>query len=291
MMDGDAQGRITRHRHETALGSWTVATCQPHPRLAGLVATTWYGEGRVSYQRDRILPGGQAYLLINLGPLQYLVEPGPPETRVPFRDLWYSGAQQRPLDTEAPHGNALLGVAFHAAGAWGVLGVEQQALADRVLPLADVLGDGVLALRQRLLETPGIEARLQQVEDWLLARMAPRRGVHPAVQWALQRIGASRGQVSVATLARDSGYTRKHLAGLFTRQTGHSPKVLARVHRFRAALALLGGPRPVPWAELAACCGYYDQSHLVRDFRAFSGCSPADFARHARPDPDSIVVR
>ena len=63
------------------------------------------------------------------------------------------------------------------------------------------------------------------------------------------------------------------------------------MHRFRAALALLGGPRPVPWAELADCCGYYDQSHLVRDFRAFSGCSPADFARHARPDPDSIVVR
>jgi AraC-like DNA-binding protein len=160
-----------------------------------------------------------------------------------------------------------------------------------VLPLADLLGDGVLALRQRLLETADITARLQRTEDWLLARLAPRRGVHPAVQWALQRISASRGQVSVATLARDSGYTRKHLAGLFARQTGLSPKVLARVHRFRAALALLGDSRSVPWAELAACCGYYDQSHLVRDFRAFSGCSPAEFVRHARPDADSIVVR
>lgn len=290
-MDGDAQSRITRHRHETALGSWTVATCQPHPRLAGLVAAIWYGEGRVHYQRDRILPGGQTYLLINLGPLQYLVEPGPPETRVPFRDLWYSGAQQRPLDTEAPHGNALVGVAFHAAGAWGVLGVEQQPLADRVLPLADLLGDGVLGLRQQLLEAPDPGSKLLRVERWLLSRLAPRGGVHPAVQWALQRIAASAGQVSVATLARGSGYTRKHLAGLFARQTGLSPKAHARVQRFRAALALLGRSERVPWAELAADCGYYDQSHLLRDFRAFSGCSPAEFVRHARPDADSIVVR
>lgn len=290
-MDGDPRDRITRHRHETELGTWTVATCRPHPRLSGLVATIWHGEGQVSYARDRILPGGGSYLLVNLGPLQYLVEPGPPEVRVPFRDLWFSGAQQRPLDTEAPHGNALVGVAFHGAGAYALLGVEQQELADRVVPLADVLGDGVLALRQRLLEAPSIERRLSLVEDWLLARLAPDRGVHPAVQWALQRIAASHGQVGIATLARESGYTRKHLAGLFARQTGLAPKVLARVQRFRAALGFLGRSEVVAWAELAARCGYYDQSHLVRDFRAFSGCSPADFARHPRPDADSIVMR
>lgn len=290
-MDADPRARISHHRHDTALGSWTVATCRPHPRLRGLVASIWHGEGRVSYQRDRILPGGNTFLLVNLGPPQYLVEPGPPEARVPFRDVWYSGAQQRPLDTEAPHGNALVGVAFEGAGGWGVLGVEQRELADRVLPLADLLGDGVLALRQRLLETRATEARIGLVEDWLLARLAPRRGVHPAVQWALARIAATRGQVSVATLARDSGYTRKHLAELFARQTGLSPKLVARVQRFRAALTLLGESAVVPWADLAAQCGYFDQSHLVRDFRAFSGCAPGDFARHARPDAGSIVVR
>lgn len=290
-MDADPRARISHHRHDTALGSWAVATCRPHPRLRGLVASIWHGEGRVSYQRDRILPGGNTFLLVNLGPPQYLVEPGPPEARVPFLDVWYSGPQQRPLDTEAPHGNALVGVAFEGAGGWGVLGVEQRELADRVLPLADLLGDGVLALRQRLLETPASEARIALVEEWLLARLAPRRGVHPAVQWALARIAATCGQVSVATLARDSGYTRKHLAELFARQTGLSPKLLARVHRFRAALALLGRSDAVQWAELAAHCGYFDQSHLVRDFRAFSGCAPGDFARHARPDAGSIVVR
>ena len=79
--------------------------------------------------------------------------------------------------------------------------------------------------------------------------------------------------------------------GLANGQTGLSPKAHARVQRFRAALALLGRSERVPWAELAVGCGYYDQSHLLRDFRAFSGCSPGEFVRHARPDADSIVVR
>ncbi len=85
------------------------------PRLSEIVASMWFGEGKVAYQRDRILPSGQSQLLINLGPPQYRIEPGPPEVRVPFVDVWYSGLHQGPIDTEAPHGNALLGVAFSRA--------------------------------------------------------------------------------------------------------------------------------------------------------------------------------
>ena len=82
----------------------------------------WFGEGKTAYQRDRILPSGQSQLLINLGPPQYRIEPGPPEVRVPFVDVWYSGLHQGPIDTEAPHGNALLGVAFSARGTFPWLG-------------------------------------------------------------------------------------------------------------------------------------------------------------------------
>ena len=82
----------------------------------------WFGEGQVAYQRDRILPSGQSQFLINLGPPQYRIEPGPPEVRVPFVDVWYSGLHQGPIDTEAPDGNALLGVAFCARGTFPWLG-------------------------------------------------------------------------------------------------------------------------------------------------------------------------
>lgn len=289
-MASSTAARVSIHRHQSALGCWTVAVCQPDPRLAGIVAAMWFGEGSVSYARDRILPSGQSQLLINLGPPQYRIEAGPPERRIPFRDIWYSGLHQGPIDTEAPHGNALLGVAFTACGGYPWLGHDLSGLADRIIALADALGDSVLALRQRLLDTPDIAQRFELVERWLIARLNPRAVVHPAVRWAVDRIAASGGHVSVDALARQTGYTRKHLALLFQRQVGFGPKALARVHRFKSALALLGAADEVPWATLAAQCGYYDQSHLVRDFRAFSGYAPSEFLRRGRPDGGSVVV-
>ena len=110
-------------------------------------------------------------------------------------------------------------------------------------------------------------------------------------QWAVDRIEASAGQINVDELARQTGYTRKHLNMLFQRQVGLGAKALARVHRFKSALSLLGTRFEVPWAELAQHCGYYDQSHLVRDFKGFSGYAPSEFLRRARPDSGSVVVR
>ena len=116
--------RLQTFTHQSPIGHWSVSVWQVDPRLRELVASLWFGEGRTAYQRDRILPSGQSQLLINLGPPQYRIEPGPPEVRVPFVDIWYSGLHQGPIDTEAPHGNALLGVAFTARGGFPWLGAS-----------------------------------------------------------------------------------------------------------------------------------------------------------------------
>ncbi len=286
-------GRIVEHRQDDALGCWRVAWCRPHPALADFVELYWFGEGRVNYQRDRILPGGGSHLLVNLGPTQYrLVDgAGGREHREPFRDLWYSGLQQGPLDTEAPHGQALIGVLFRTAGARPILGHDAHLLADRVLPLSGLLGDGCLALRERLLHCADDARRFACIEGWLLQRLDRRRAAHPLVDAVLAGIAGSGGQASIDSLTRAERCSRKHLASLFARDVGIGAKTLSRLHRFRTALGLLDGVDRVPWAELALHCGYYDQSHLTRDFRAFSGCAPGELLRRARPDRSSIVVR
>jgi AraC-like DNA-binding protein len=283
--------RLQTFEHDSPIGRWTVTTCVPDAGLEQIVATLWFGSGHVAYQRDRILPSGQSQLLINLGPPQYRIEPGPPERRVPFVDVWYSALHQGPIDTETPHGTALLGVAFTPCGAFPWLRTEVGDLTDRIIALADALGDGVLALRERLLNTASIAERFALVERWLLRRLSPRHDVHPAVRWSVGRIAATGGRIPVAALAIETGYTRKHLAQLFERQVGLSPKALSRVHRFRGAMHLLNDPERIPWAALADQCGYYDQSHLTNEFRLFSGLTPTELARHSRPDPQSVVIR
>jgi AraC-like DNA-binding protein len=290
-MDGATPGRVQRLHNDNALGHWFVDLCAPRPELAAHVDLLWYGEGRVNYLRDRILPSGGSYLLINLGPTQYRIDPGPPEQRVGFDDIWYSGPHTGPIDTEAPTGNALLGVAFKPCGSHAWLGLAAAGLAQRTLPLADLVGDSARELREQLLSLRDSQSRIARVEEWLLRRLDPRRATHAAVEWSLRQLDATQGQTTIAQLARTTGFSRKHLGTLFAEQVGLSPKALARVLRFRSALQRLEGATHVPWCDLAASCGYFDQSHLTRDFRAFCGFAPGEFLGHVRADATSIVLR
>ena len=290
-MDGGGHGRITHYHHRDALGEWTLATCEPHPALRGAIQALWYGEGQISYQRDRILPSLNAYLLINLGPPQYQILPGPPEQRVPFRDIWFSGLHQRPIDTEAPHGNALLGIALHPAGLRPWLSADLRHTGDQVLPLSDLLGDGVLALREALLNRRDLVERFDCVQHWLLQRWRDQRQIDPALQQLLRHIEGSAGQLRLEAAAEALGLSRKHLSRRCLEQTGMTPKALARICRFRAAVSWLQRQDRVPWTDLALRCGYADQAHLIRDFRHFSGLTPGEFLRHAQPDSGSIVIR
>jgi AraC-like DNA-binding protein len=284
-----AAGAIEIHRHDSALGAWDVAMRRPHPALRQHVAQLWHGTGQVTYERDRILPQARSYLLINLGPPQYLFLPGPPEVRVVFDDIWFSGLHEGPIETSAPHGSVLLGVAFSASGAAAVLPWSQAELANRTGPLLDLVGPTALRLRERLLNTDTVSERLDLVEDWLLDTCISGRSVHPLVHWTLARIRQSGGCVRAEELAREAGCSRKYLGNLVGRAVGLPPKSLARIYRFQQALTRIGDTRD--WALLAADCGYYDQSHLIRDFQQFSGLAPAAFARSAQPDPGSVVVR
>ena len=285
----DLASRLHLRRHDSALGRWTEAWCDPHPGLAAAVSGLWLGEGRVTYRRDRLLPRGMSFLLFNLGPRQYLIDPAGGRRR-PFDDVWFCGQQEGFLETEAPHGTRLLGVAFAPAGAYSVLGAPQGELAGSVLPLSDLLGDGVRALRQRLLETAGVRDRLEQVERWLLARLEVGRATHPVTRWGVERIRGAAGWLRVEELAAESGLSRQRVHELFRREVGLAPKVLARIHRFHRALALLRDSREMPWAQLAVECGYYDQSHLVRDVRAFAGCAPRELLAAPAPDAATLVV-
>lgn len=283
--------KINVFRHDSPLGSWTVTTLEPHALLRGIVRSIWQGEGRVTYARDRILPGGQSYLLVNLGPPQYLVAPGADERRIPFDDAWFCGISERPIDTEAPHGSVVVGVELTTTGSAALWPWRQAEHANHIGPLEDLLGAGAAHLRERLLHTASAAGRLLLLEDWLLARCVTGRRIHPLVHWATQRLAESGGGVRTAVLARDAGCSRKHLVDLFSRQVGLPPKTLARVHRFRKALGVSRSSPSPSWSEIAVACGYYDQAHLIHDFQQFAGMPPAAFSRLAMPDSASIVVR
>lgn len=94
--------------------------------------------------------------------------------------------------------------------------------------------------------------------------------------WAWDRLLATDGRVGVAELAAGTGWSARHLQSRFRDQVGLTPGTARRVLRFGRAAGLVGRGSD-PLAGIAAACGYADQAHLTREFRALAGLPPAAF--------------
>jgi AraC-like DNA-binding protein len=100
------------------------------------------------------------------------------------------------------------------------------------------------------------------------------------------RLLTRRCDLTVAEVADEIGYSRRHLAQLLTAETGHGPKTVQRLARFDAARRAVAATVPAgsTLAEVASRTGYYDQSHLVRDFHEFAGLGPSDWLAAELPN-------
>ena len=94
---------------------------------------------------------------------------------------------------------------------------------------------------------------------------------------AWTRIVNSGGLVPIRSLVDETGWSQKHLISQFREHIGLAPKMFARVMRFGSALDRLRRRDHASLTELALDCGYYDQAHLTRDFREFSGVTPGAY--------------
>jgi len=109
------------------------------------------------------------------------------------------------------------------------------------------------------------------VEHYLLSVFHPGNE-DPVIRSACERLAASGGNCRIADLARQFGLSQRSLERRFLDHIGATPKKVSRVIRLRNALsqrALLPS-----WAEVACAVGYYDQSHMIRDFLELYGMAP-----------------
>ncbi len=120
----------------------------------------------------------------------------------------------------------------------------------------------------------GGEARVSVLVRALERAIERAPGPDARVVRAVDRIVATHGAEPMARLAELSAVTPRHLQRLFADQVGVTPKLLARIRRVQRVFAAWRDA-PGTWSRVAAECGYFDQAHLVRDFRELAGGAPA----------------
>jgi transcriptional regulator GlxA family with amidase domain len=157
-------------------------------------------------------------------------------------------------------------------------------LTNQTIRLDDVLGEAGRLLVDRLQDAPDRARRFALLEAFLMARIEGAKAPPPEISWAWQRLATTGGTQSIGELAVGLRCSRRHLIALFREHIGLPPKPLARILRFGRAVRLLDRCNDLRWSEVALNCGYYDQSHMNRDFLEFAGTTPTEYLRLRLPD-------
>jgi len=253
------------------------------PVVAGYIGYRLTGCAPGSHQG---VPGPTMTTVISLAdPIELTVMPDPGQRPARFGAL-VSGLHTRPatvLRTPVQHGVHL---DLDPLGARALLGMPAAALGATVVELQDLLGALAGELTDRLATAATWPRRFAILDDVLSRRLAAASSglVAPEVAHAWRRLVESGGTLRVGDLASEVGWSRRHLGARFGAELGLSPKAAARTLRFDRARRLLTAARPPSLAETAAICGYADQAHLTREWRALAGCTPGAWRAEELPN-------
>ena len=248
----------------------------PDPALQPFVRCYWMlSADATDAQRDPepALPDGSPELIFNFGD--------------PFRAVGNNGeAIEQPVlmlvgqitgpFTVVPTGRMdLIAVRFRPHGA-ALVCDDLGAITDTWTEGSVLPAPGLVSLHAHLRQTSDLNARVTLIDAWLRECVALRPAADAAVAAAVQAIEESHGMVALDALAATLGCSLRHLQRRFAVQVGIAPKLLARIRRFQRVFSAWRDDAG-SLARVAAECGYFDQSHLIRDFRELAGTAPAAF--------------
>lgn len=249
---------------------------RPSPLLARFLECFWFlsAEDAAGAPPESVLPDGCTELIVHLGePFRRFDDAGAPETQP---GAFFVGQMTRPLVVQPSRRPKAMGIRFRPGGALALVGVPMPDLSNRVVVLDDLWGHAGRDLEEALHDARSDAQRIAIAEKFLLKRLASARR-DGAVEEVVRAILANRGRERVRALPARVGLGERQLERRFLAAVGLSPKTFSRIVRFQNLVRL--ARRSDGWAAAAADCGYFDQSHLVRDVRDFAGVSPTNLLR------------
>lgn len=245
------------------------------PPLDSVVRCFWFLRGDLGVDApETVVPDGRLEIVLHLAEPFSRMEPGTLARRQPRAIL--SGQLTAPIDLR-PNGYAdIVGVRFRTAGAAAVVPAPLDELTDRVDSLAGLVPGLEPALFDAVapLESP---AERTDALVRVLSRFVLRDGDELAAA-AIRALGAAHAP-RVADVADRLGVSARTIERRVAGVSGLAPSLLRRVLRFRRVFPLLESAPRRRWARVAARAGYFDQAHLIRDFRQFAGAPPTAFFR------------
>jgi AraC-like DNA-binding protein len=254
----------------------------PSPALSRYVDCFWWMEsksGVESSHPETICPDGRVELIFNCADrFRRYHSSGIVETQP---QSIVTGQISEAVTIEPTGPVRLFGIRFRPDGAYPIFRFAQSEITDKIVELGEVWGSIARSLEARVFEASTNLARVAIVERVLIENLRTDLFDH-LLNRAVAKIIAVEGNISIDSVSRYAGMSGRQLERKFHTRIGLSPKGFAQIIRFQKVLRLIDHEKSPRWAGIAVDCGFFDQSHLIRDFSRFSGRDPAGFLGHSR---------
>lgn len=224
-------------------------------------------------------PTGFASMVFNYGD-GYWVGNGKHESvRAPSAFLTGQATQSYVLNLSGRIG--MVGIVFRPSGLSSLFGLPMYEFTDERVNLTDVLGKSLQSLHEQIQEADSPGSRVRLVDQFLSRQLLKKGVVVDRTDYTANLIVERKGVVNVSELMDELYVCRRQFERQFLQKVGVSPKYYARIRRIGYLCAQLAGQRwqLSDWHDLIYQCGYYDQSHFIREFTQFTGKRPSLYVK------------
>lgn len=232
------------------------------------------GRGLPGY--ERLFPNNKTEIFFNFGDT---VKGCGEDDQLAIRENIVSGVKQRFFDFYPPTHYFMAGLRFTLFGFKQLFNIPSCLFTDNSFPVNDVLGKDIRFMQEQLFEATDHNTIFSILTEWIMSYLSKASFTEINIWRRLER-KIHDPNLSIAALLDDEmGYSRKHAIKLFKNHAGLSPKEVQKVIRFDKTLKKISQVPIKSWAGFAYECGYADQSHLIREFKNFSGYTPVEYVQ------------
>lgn len=259
----------------------------PSPLLSPFIKQYWALETNAHANKEhmqRIVPNGLMELTIYLGEKPAVVDP----EKTIHENTTLSGQLNKFYDLKIKGHLSLFSISFLPYGAMMFFNVPLNELYNKNIPLKLIVGNKIISLEERLYETKSFEGKVQLVESFLIAQLHKHHKSYELkrIYNTIFEINKYHGLLNVDTLAENACLGRKQFERTFLDHIGTTPKQFLKIVRFQNAIFQKQINNTLSLTELAHLCGYYDQAHMVNDFKSISGMTPKQYFSDCKPYSD-----
>ena len=231
-------------------------------------------KGSSSQLEERLFPNNKAELFINLGEkITGLLNHS--NSLFSLKESVISGVRDTYFTFTPVNDFFMAGIRFTLFGFYYLFKIPAYHFTDQNFIATDIWGNEMEWLREQLLESPDNGAIFSTLHNWILSKMV-KADLQQLRQWKKIESQITQPNTPVGELLdKVMGYSHKHSIHLFKEKGGLKPKMIQKVSRFETVSQMLSQKGLSGLDYLS----YADQSHLIREFKAFTGYTPVEYLR------------